>query len=110
MGNADRRVTLRSERQGRGSRSLWVYLDAHGSLHIDGQDLGAGTATVKSDGEYEWFKTVRSEHLPQLAESLGAATPSDIVDVLAQRYAGAASYEFEKILKESGIPVQLFIP
>jgi hypothetical protein len=51
-----REVQLRAERDGADARFLWAYLDDEGGLHIDGQDLGPGTAISSDDGEYEWFQ------------------------------------------------------
>jgi hypothetical protein len=101
-------VTLRSETKGADSRHLWAHLDATGALHIDGQDLGPGTAVVSDDGEYEWFKTFAPQHVPRLVELLGGADGTDILDLLAERYTGAGSYELERILRDSKIPFQLF--
>ncbi len=100
-----REVVLRDERRGRDSRRLWAYADERG-LHIDGQDLGPGTAVVSGDGEYEWFKTFAPENVPQEVVLLDGQPGEDVLDVL-ERWVGR-SYELEALLRESGIPHELF--
>lgn len=100
-----REVVLRDERAGRNSRRLWAYVDEHG-LHIDGQDLGPGTAAVSGDGEYEWFKTFAPENVPPVVALLDGQTGEDVLDML-ERWAGR-SYELEALLRDSGIPHELF--
>jgi len=105
---APHKVTLRSERRGENSFSLWAYLDDDGNLHLDGQDLGPVTAPVSTDGEYEYFKTIAAPDIPRLLEMLGARADADILDVLASGWSGDASWRLERLLGESDIPVYLF--
>ncbi|MDP8991534.1 MAG: hypothetical protein M3N31_00485 [Actinomycetota bacterium] len=100
---------MREESDGEDRRYLWAYLDEQGNLHVDGQDLGPGTAPVSSDGEYEWFETIASEHVPRLTELLGGDPGIGILDLLEQRYTGNGSYELERVLRTSGIPIELFV-
>ena len=102
----DRRVILRDQRDGRDQRHLWAYVDSEGSLHVDGQDLGPSTAPVSDDGEYEWFTTVRATHVLRLVELLGGDQDSDVLDLLTKRYSGMGSYELERVIRESDIPVE----
>jgi hypothetical protein len=106
---ASRKVRLRNEDTGRDRRFLDAFLDAEGDLHIDGQDLGPATAPVSPDGEYEWFSTVRSEHVSQLVELLGGDAGADILDLLEKHYTGAGSYELERILRDDDVPVERFV-
>jgi hypothetical protein len=106
---SSRKVRLRNEHTGRDRRFLGAFLDANGDLHIDGQDLGPATTPVSPDGEYEWFATIRSEHVPQLVELLGGDTDTDILDLLEEHYTGAGSYELERILRDGGLPVERFV-
>jgi hypothetical protein len=80
--------------------------DSEGALHIDGQDLGPGTSPISDDGEYEWFQTIRAEHLPRLVQLLGGESGRDVMGLLAERFTGAGSYELERILREGGIPIE----
>jgi len=102
--NAPRRVSLRSEHRDDGS---WLNLDASldedGSLRISGQDLGPVTKTISSDGEYEYFYTVAAEDVPALVLALGGQPGTDIIDLLAQRYCGDASYQLEREIDSSGV-------
>jgi hypothetical protein len=104
--NKKRKVQLRQERDGADSRYLSIYLDAQDNLHIDGQDLGPGTAPVSADGEYEWFKTIRAEDVPKVVMLLGGNEGDDVLDLLEARYTGEGSYELEKRLRESDIKVE----
>jgi hypothetical protein len=104
-----RKVTLREERSGPDERHLWAYLDPDGALHIDGQDLGPATALVSADDEYEWDETIRPEHLPRLVELLGGEPGSDVLGLLAERYSGAGSYDLERLLDGSYIPVERYV-
>lgn len=97
----NRTVKLREERTGPDRRFLSAYLTQEGALRIEGQDLGPATALVHADGEYEWFKTIRPEHLPRLVGLLGGEPGADVLDLLAERYTGDGAAEFERILRES---------
>lgn len=101
-----RNVTLRDERGGRDRRHLWAYLDDSGNLHVDGQDLGPGTAPVSSDGEYEWFQTIAAADVPRAVELLGGNPDDNVLDLLSRDWTGARSYELERLLGESGIPIR----
>ena len=103
-----RRVVLRDEQTSRDRRVLTAYLDVDGSLILEGQDLGPGTSLVSSDGEYEWWRTIRAEHLDRLVALLGGETGDiDLLDLLETRWSGVASYELESLIAESGIPNKL---
>jgi hypothetical protein len=103
-----RQVQLRRERDGADSRYLRAYMDASGNLHIDGHDLGPGTAPVSADGEYEWFKTIRAEDVPKVVTLLGGDAGDDVLDLLEAHYTREGSYELEKRLRESDIKVEFF--
>ena len=102
-----RKVTLRQERNGADVRWLGAYVDAGGALHIDGQDLGPGTAMVSGDGEYEWFMTIAAGDVPRLLPRLGGQPGDDVLDVLVRDWTGPQSYDLERLLRTSGIPVAL---
>ena len=101
-----RTVMLRSETSGPDSRYLWAYLDEAGRLHIDGQDLGPATAPVSPDGEYVWFKTIAAADVPRVVALLGGRTGEDVLDVLERDFTGPGSYELERRLRQSTIPVE----
>lgn len=105
---ARRTVTLRDEREGADTRWLGASVDAAGALHIDGHDLGPGTAMVSSDGEYEWFKTASAVDVPRLVTALGGRAGDDVLDLLEREWTGPRSYDLERVLRESDIPVTLF--
>lgn len=100
---------LRAEEQGEDFRYLWAYLDRRGNLHIDGQDLGPGTAVVSADGEYEWFRTISRRKVPKLVKLLGGRRRENVLDLLERGYTGKGSYDLERKLRESGIPTKLSV-
>ncbi len=104
-----RRLSLRAERNRDDQRFLDAWLDSAGALHIDGQDLGPGTASVSHDGEYEWFRTIPASELPRLVELLGGRPDEPVLELLARRYLGRESYELERVLRESGIRSELSV-
>ena len=99
------KVVLREERHGADYRYLEAYVDEAGNVHIDGQDLGPGTAIVTDDGEYEWFTTIAVQDVPALIDLLGGGDDEHILTVL-RRYTGTQSYELERRLRESDIHVE----
>jgi hypothetical protein len=98
-----RLVYLRSEQAGGNSRYLTARRVASGDLWIEGQDLGAATLPVSSDGEHEWLWVVPAADLHELLRVLGAKPDTDVLDQLAENWSGAASYELERRLRESGL-------
>lgn len=84
-------------------RWLGAYVDEAGNLHIDGQDLGPGTAMVSADGEYEWFETIAAADVPRVIALLDGEPGTDVLDLLEQRWTGMQSYELERRLRESDI-------
>ena len=101
-----RTVTLRDEVDGPDSRHLWAHLDQEGNLHIDGQDLGPRTAIVSSDGEYEWFQTIKKSELPKLIGLLGGR-PED--DILEESWTGPRAADLEALLREGDVEVDRFV-
>jgi hypothetical protein len=79
------------------------------AVSVDGAGRSRAGTPVSADGEYEWFEIIRPAHLPRLAELLGGEAGTDLLALLAERYTGAGSYELERILRESGIPVEVFV-
>lgn len=100
-----RTVTLRNEIGGDDRRHLAAHVDGDGNLHIDGHDLGPGTAPVSDDGEYEWFTAYAAADIPAMVLLLDGEPGDDILDVLASRWTGDRAGELERRLRESGIPM-----
>ncbi len=108
MTDRSRVVVLRDEHLGEDHRHLCAYRDQAGNLHIDGQDLGPGTAPVSGDGEYEWFKTIAARDVPRVVDLLDGRPGEDVLDVLERGWTGARSYDLEARLRGSDVPVELF--
>ncbi len=102
-------VTLRDERKGDDYRYLGAYVDWKGALHIDGQDLGPGTAVISSDGEYEWFQIIARRHVRKVVALLEGRRGVDVLDLLEEHWTGPRSYELERRLRESDIPIKRFV-
>jgi hypothetical protein len=106
MSGKTRRVTLRDETSGLDRRWLWAYLDDEDNLHIDGQDLGPGTALVSTDGDYEWFEKISAHDLPKLLTLLGAPPDADVLDVLEGQWSGEKAGDLETLIRKSGFKVE----
>ena len=98
-------MTLHDESLGGDRRSLCAYLE-QGNLHLEGQDLGPGTALVSGEGECEWRRTIGAEHMSPLLALLGGAPGNDLRELLEQRWSGPNSYELERLLRECDIPME----
>ena len=59
-GNHGSVLTLRSERRGGGSRSLWLRLEENGDVAIEGPDLGPSVVQACGGSEYEWTVTIKA--------------------------------------------------
>ena len=101
-----RKVALRAEHGRGGSRCLDARLDDEGALCLDGQDLGPATAPVSSNGEYEYSKKIAAADIPALLDLLKAPPGEGALDVLEVNWSGPASYELERLIGESSIPVE----
>ncbi len=106
---SERRVSLRAEVNGADERYLDAYVGKRGDLVLEGQDLGPLTAIVSDDGEYEWFRYVKAEHIPALIAALGGAPDEDILDVLARVATGGGSYDLERLLREEIVPCETHV-
>ncbi|SNR31230.1 hypothetical protein [Blastococcus mobilis] len=102
------RVLLRDEHDGENSRLLTACLEENGDLRLSGQDLGSGTRVISSDGEYEWETVVPTAHIPALLRALDAPADADILDELAARWTGPASYDLERRIRSTDIPVRFW--
>lgn len=100
-------IKLRDEKTPELDCSLWASLNAGGNLVLAGQDLGRGTAMVSSDGEYEYWITVKAENISQLRALLHASADADVLQVLADQWAGERSHDLERLIRD-GVPHEFF--
>lgn len=100
-------VVLRDERRRGEVRHLEAYVDAAGALHVDGHDIGGDAGVISGDAEYEWWQKVAAKDVPRLLDLLKPEPGEGILDVLRRAYAGDGAAELERVLRESGIPVEL---
>lgn len=107
--NGARIVTLRSEHRPDGSHlHLHAIHSPDGTLVLVGHDLGPVARPVSDDEEYEYTKTIAAADVPRLVALLGGAASDDVLLLLDQLWSGDSSYELERILRESDIPVELW--
>lgn len=101
-------MTLREIRNEDGLQFLEAVLGDDGSLTINGQDLGDGVERFWGQGlrEYEWTRTVDTQHIPQLVAALGGHPDSDVLALIAQSFTGEAASRLDSFLQDSGIPYE----
>jgi hypothetical protein len=100
-----RMVTLRDIHAGPDRRFLSAYLDGQGNLHLDGHDLGPATASMSPDGEYEWFQVIAAVDVERVVMLLDGQAGENVLDLLARDWTGDRSYELERRLRASDIPI-----
>ncbi|MEZ5090873.1 MAG: hypothetical protein R2719_14915, partial [Micropruina sp.] len=104
------RIQLRAEERADGSwLNLWASLDGDGNLQLHGQDLGPVTRSVSPDGEYEYVMTIAAADVPRFVELAGGTPGHNVLQLLADRWSGPASFELERMLRASDIPVKRHI-
>jgi hypothetical protein len=99
----ERVVTLRSEEVGDSAFHLRAYL-RDGDLVLEGQDFGPITAVMSPDGEYEYWITVRAEHLPALRDQLAIEPGADLLDTLVADWSGPRAVELERAVRNGAVP------
>jgi hypothetical protein len=105
---ADGTVVLWKSRDVGGWRALWARLTADGSLHIDGQDLGSGVEALWGAGntEYEWWWTVRPDHMPAAVAALGGNPGDDVLALLARWAAANNGRDPGQHMRDAGVLVE----
>ena len=104
-----RHAQLRHLRDDQGNTfSLDVRLLDDGAVEFAAQDLGPITAPVSSDGEYEYWRTIAAEHVPQLVWLLGGEPGEHVIELLARHWSGKRSFDLEQVLREAPFPIRLF--
>ena len=102
------RIQLRAEGRPDGWwLNLWASRDDDGDLHLDGQDLGPVTLPVSPDGEYEYVTIIAAADVPRFVELAGGTPGHGVLGLLADRWSGPASFELERMLRASDIPVEV---
>ncbi len=100
------RVTLMDVRE----PGIHIHLDAHlarnGDLCLEGQDLGPKVEELTGDDEYEYFLTVRAEHVGAVAAAL-ACQRDNLLAALRDAYANetfTGTADLKALLDRLGIP------
>ena len=73
-------ITLKEVRSSDGQVSLLqAYIDDNGDLVLAGYDLGESVREVWGDSDYEYWRRVRAEHVPEvLLQLLNARCSGDL--------------------------------
>lgn len=104
-----REAPLRYVRDDQGNTfALDVRLLEDGSVEFAAQDLGPITAKVSDDGEYEYWRTIAAEYVPQLVWLLGGEPGEHVIELLARRWSGGRSFDLERVLRDAPFPIRLF--
>ncbi|HOX45985.1 MAG TPA: hypothetical protein PK668_20450 [Myxococcota bacterium] len=105
-----RKVSLRDERDERGTRHLEASFTDGGDLLLAGQDLGRGVSDFFGEGgsEYEFAWSVKRTDLPRLLQALGGAPGADLLELLAARFTGPAAAGIQGFLEEHRIPAEFW--
>ncbi|MBA2380215.1 MAG: hypothetical protein H0V76_11645 [Blastocatellia bacterium] len=84
-------VVLRETTAAGGSSRLTAYIDGDEHLVLEGYDRGDTVQAVWGDSDYEYWRTVKREHLDKV-----------LLHLLKERF--ASDVEFHEWLKKLGIP------
>lgn len=103
-----REVLMRRDNDGDTLSQLKATCTSDGDLHLYGSTTSSSYVEyMYGDSDYEYTKTVRRAHIPDLLEALGEDRRADIIEVILGKWCGPeASYDFERRMTESGIPVE----
>ncbi len=96
-------VLLDERREDGSSLHMTADLDADGGLRIEGHDLGPVTEIISPDGEYEYCYSIEASALPSVVAALGGEPGTDVLELLRQRWSGAAAYGMDAALRDGGI-------
>lgn len=88
--------------------ALLARREQDGTVCFEAQDLGVPAGLVSNDTEYEYFRTVRPRHVPQLIELLGGRPGDDLRHLLADAWADDRSFELEERFREAAFPIEFF--
>jgi hypothetical protein len=87
-------ITLKEVRSSDGQVSLLqAYIDDNGDLVLAGYDLGESVREVWGDSDYEYWRRVRAEHVPEV-----------LLQLLKERF--SVDTEFRQWLETNGIKAE----
>jgi hypothetical protein len=66
-------------------------------------------STSRDRTEYEWYETIRAEHLPSVVAGLGGRPGQDVLDLLEQCCVEPRTDRLREVLEERQIPVERWI-
>ena len=85
-----------------------AHREQDGTVRFEAQNLRVLAALVSDDDEYEYYRTIRRSHVPQLIEMLGARAGDDLRNLLAHAWSEDRSFELEAMFREAAFPVEFF--
>lgn len=96
------KVSLRLIRDGDDFSHLHAEVEPNGDLVLDAFDAGP-IAQLMGKDEYEYTYTIAAEHLPALRRVLGIDPDADLLTALTKQWAGRASFEMEKLIRDPSV-------
>ncbi len=90
----EHRVTIYNRTGGGDHNTLEAVVKAAGDLVLEGYDIGPGVEEFFGDSDYEYWHTVKAEHVPLV-----------LLQLIQDRFQTHA--EFAEWLKQKGIPSEL---
>src|SRR5262249_9432980 len=104
---AARRITLRNERDDRGTRHLDAALDRDGTLRITGHDQGTRVSDFWGEAitSYDWVYLIAADRIPALIRLLGGHDDDDVLELLAA-YHQRASGQISDLMNQPGVAAQ----
>jgi len=76
-----------------------AHREQDGTVRFEAQNLRVLAALVSDDDEYEYYRTIRRSHVPQLIEMLGARAGDDLRNLLAHAWSEDRSFELEAMFR-----------
>jgi hypothetical protein len=98
-----KKTELRNERDKNGLRFLGAEIQPNGDLVFNGQDIGPGVEKVLGSSEYEWYWTVKAEHISSLQQALGGG---HIITLLETHFSGEKAAGLMPFMEAHHIPFE----
>ena len=97
-------LVLRDEKSAEGSRFLSAEVKANGDLLISGLDYGPGVYEILGEQEYEWYWTVKVEHVGLLVDAM--AGEGDVLSLLKTHFMNDQAAGLHEFLIKNEIPYE----
>lgn len=104
-----KKVILRHIKKPKEKREHYLSAEirGNGDLFMSGWDVTPVAEAFTGDSEYEYEKTIKFNDLPALRSAFDIPVEENILDFLMNNFSGERSFEFERLLKDRNVPVEL---